>query len=67
LKPTSQKDRAEPSSSGCFAALARIIGLISATIGMAIAGYLIAQEFNGILTAALAGALTGIVLITRGK
>ena len=48
-------------------AIVRVVGLVCATVGMGIVGYLISQEFDGYLTAALAATLTGVVLIARGK
>jgi len=64
---TPQKDKVPASPRRFGSAVVRVVGLASATAGMAIVGYLISQEFDGYLTAALAGALAGVVLIARGR
>lgn len=64
---TPQKRRANPYRGSIRRSGPRLVGIFSIAMGIGVIGYLVSQEYDGILTAALASALASMVAIARGR
>lgn len=67
MRSSTQKKQAHPNTTGLIASLSRLAGFVVLGVSVGIVAYLISQRYDGILTAALASALTTLAITIRAR